>query len=153
MHSSVGEIMLMTAPKTYHENTRSSTMVSGRNAQRALTQGRMMRRAVYSYQGVHTYHRKRPFRKVLHALALRWSSVRFLWFTKGRGVNRIPRLRTKNKTQRIRITSLHVHLLVHDLDEKELVITHRTLEECAASTPCLNAFLALMLYLTHGRNV
>ena len=153
MHSIVGEIMLMTAPKTYHENTRSSTMVSGRNAQRALTQGRMMRRAVYSYQGVYTYHRKRPFRKVLHALALRWSSVRFLWFTKGRGVNRIPRLRNNKKTKRIRITFLHVYLLVCVLYEKELVSTHRALQECAASTGCLNAFLALMLYLTPGRNV
>ena len=35
-HSIVGEMMLMTAPRTYHEKTRSSTMVSVPNAQRPL---------------------------------------------------------------------------------------------------------------------
>ena len=48
--------------------TQDGGQAPGRNAQRAVTPGRMMRRAVYSYQDVHTYHTQRPFGKVLHGL-------------------------------------------------------------------------------------
>ena len=45
--------------------TQDGAQAPGRNAQRAVTPGGMMRRAVYSYQDIHTYYTQRPFGKVI----------------------------------------------------------------------------------------